>query len=518
MPLHTNDTPKRDYRITVRNFGPIAKGAVELRPLTVFIGPSNTGKSYLATLIYALHRCLLNSQRTKLPEPSHIDPDVLVLAELGQWASQTSSASNLPSIPPRLASFIRSVLEDATGLDRKIDREASRCFGVDGLAELIRFPRARVAHISLRMPRQQTRGSFQYDVRIRKNATEVIGNISNDAGLLADTKDSSYAPVLRRYAAQLGRAWQLGSDQPPSDQPASDLAHLPIDVFYFDYVLQLLTEAVRNQLLTSFTRSPYYLPADRTGVMHSHKVVVSALVRRAATGGIRPAADVPMLSGVLADFLDGLIQMPGEGKHRQTRRSKQLARTLERTVLQGAVQIQFNDTSYPEFFFRPDGWNRDLPLMRTSSMVAELAPIVLYLRNIVRPGDVLIIEEPEAHLHPAIQVELVRLLARVVNAGIRVIITTHSSWLMEQVGNLVRLSNLSPDERKHLAKSDVALSPSEIGVWLFKVPEGANGSVVEEIDIDPDTGLFPADYDAVSEALYNEGAKIFNRLQEISDE
>ena len=43
-------------RLDVTDFGPIAEASVELRPLTVFIGPSNTGKMYLATLTYALHR------------------------------------------------------------------------------------------------------------------------------------------------------------------------------------------------------------------------------------------------------------------------------------------------------------------------------------------------------------------------------------------------------------------------------------------------------------------------------
>ena len=31
--------------------GPLAHAAVDLRPLTVFLGPSNAGKTYLATLI-----------------------------------------------------------------------------------------------------------------------------------------------------------------------------------------------------------------------------------------------------------------------------------------------------------------------------------------------------------------------------------------------------------------------------------------------------------------------------------
>ena len=47
---------KHRTQLTVSNFGPIAKAQIDLRPLTVFVGPSNTGKSYMAILIYALHK------------------------------------------------------------------------------------------------------------------------------------------------------------------------------------------------------------------------------------------------------------------------------------------------------------------------------------------------------------------------------------------------------------------------------------------------------------------------------
>lgn len=40
-------------RIGVRDFGPIKEGSATLKPLTVLIGPNNTGKSYFALLAYA---------------------------------------------------------------------------------------------------------------------------------------------------------------------------------------------------------------------------------------------------------------------------------------------------------------------------------------------------------------------------------------------------------------------------------------------------------------------------------
>ena len=52
------ETTHPDVRISTTNFGPIASATVDLRPLTVFVGPSNIGKTYFAVLIYALHRVL----------------------------------------------------------------------------------------------------------------------------------------------------------------------------------------------------------------------------------------------------------------------------------------------------------------------------------------------------------------------------------------------------------------------------------------------------------------------------
>ena len=55
-------------------------------------------------------------------------------------------------------------------------------------------------------------------------------------------------------------------------------------------LLEALTDHVRPQIVGPLDLPAFYLPADRTGVMHAHNVVVSALIESAAMTGLRPAA------------------------------------------------------------------------------------------------------------------------------------------------------------------------------------------------------------------------------------
>ena len=517
----TNTTSAPQYRIRVRNFGPISKGRVDLKPLTIFVGPSNTGKSYLATLIYALQRALRDSDGyPRGPELHGLEPDFAVMEALGTWAVKSVDASHFRGLPEEVTVFLRSLVESARGLDRRVDTEISHCFGVNDMGRLVRFPRARMAHIGLAMTSSDGLGQLDYEIRLKKGSTRVTGKIRGKTNISKSFFTSRKHRFLQLHISRLARDWLVHQDD-DIEQLRLEYAKSPRRsskrLYHHKYALHSLAEALRNRLLADLPRNTHYLPADRTGVMHGHKVVVSALVRNAATAGIRHTPEVPMLSGVLADFLDALIRIPATGDRRRAATTRVLARDLEGLVLGGSVHAKLNETDYPEFFYRPDGWKQDLPLMRASSMVSELAPVVLYLRHIVRPGDLLIIEEPEAHLHPAKQVELVRQLARVVASGVKVIVTTHSSWVLEQFGNLVGLSHLEESERAGM-HTDVALSPNDVGGWLFSMRGENEGSVIEEIEIDPDTGLFPTDHDAVSNALYNESAMIFNRLQEGSEE
>ena len=279
--------------------------------------------------------------------------------------------------------------------------------------------------------------------------------------------------------------------------------------FHTGQIIDFLTGLLLPQIAGPLHAPAYYLPADRTGVMHAHSAVVSALIGSAPMAAIRAAPATPTLSGVLADFLQQLLELDytmGRGTKLGTR----AAAWIEDGILEGEVGVDRSDVvGYPHFAYRPSGWKDVLPLMNASSMVSELAPVVLYLRHLVRVGDLLIVEEPESHLHPAMQVELMRQIASLVNAGVRVVLTTHSEWILEELANIVRRSELPRARAK--GTREVALRPEQAGAWLFEAKRRPKGSVVKEIQLD-ESGVYPSGFEDVAMALHNDWADISSRL------
>ena len=510
--------------LSVANFGPIAEAKVELRPLSVFIGPSNTGKSYMAVLIYALHRFFAEygsnvrmrralAARVNRLEGRASTRDRGYALSLGdietvlEWASEMNLvrpprfrqtlANN--ELPESIASLIRPVLKDIGQYNEAFDEEIARCFGVEESANLIRHPGSSNSQLSLELGTQKGIGhedAFRHVIRLSSAGSRIDAYIPDNVPL------------------RIGRGSQVSTMRFPPWQfhrePSTEFEGMRQAAS----ILGVLSGAVISSMIDPVVGTAYYLPADRAGVMHAHRVVVRSLIARASRAGLRPEPALPTLSGVLGDFLEQLIDMADNPKDRESSFLDPSTR-LERTILQGSVFLEQGDSGYPSFAYRPVNWDRDLPLMNASSMVSEMAPVVLYLRHLVVPNDLLIIEEPESHLHPEMQVAFTRELASIAKSGIRVIITTHSEWVLEELANLVLLSELPEKARTGIPGADAALTSDDIGAWLFERNPESGSSTVQEIRLDKDSGTFPARYGVVTEELYNRFATISNRIEEL---
>ena len=77
--------------------------------------------------------------------------------------------------------------------------------------------------------------------------------------------------------------------------------------------------------------------------------------------------------------------------------------------------------------------------------VTQVLPIVVAVLS-AAPGDLLLIENPEVHLHPAGQARMGELLAEAANAGIQVLVETHSDHVLNGVRRAVKQGTLAPED------------------------------------------------------------------------
>ena len=495
--------------LTVTNFGPIQQADIKLHPLSVFIGPSNTGKSYLAILIYALHRYFGNYAPSFLSAPQDSItqdtlPDLRDLQNVmnSRWTlHEAHGVKNQDEIilTEQLAATLRKKFRNISGTG--LEDEIGRCFGLEAKS-LRRWDVNGDSHIILRAMPVDGGKVPEHRLTLGSDKT-AFETIIPEGMMLKLREDFINAMFHRLWIRPFPLQRELFGNSFESDRTAMRL-------------LTLMAEYLALDVCKPFAQSAYYLPADRTGIMHAHKAVVSAVLGNAVMAGIRQVRNMPLLSGIIADFLEKLITIDDPSlRRRNTDWHKdilEICEEIENDILNGSVKTERSETTnYPQFSYRRSGWPETLPLNNASSMVSELAPVLLYLRHQVSPGDVLIIEEPESHLHPSIQVQFTRQLAAMVNAGIRIIITTHSEWVLEELANLVRLSSLPRSDRDKIPGGEVALHPDKVGAWLFQQGSLPSGSTVSQIDLD-ESGLYPTGYDDVATALHNNWARISRQL------
>ena len=87
----------------------------------------------------------------------------------------------------------------------------------------------------------------------------------------------------------------------------------------------------------------------------------------------------------------------------------------------------------------------NIPLHLASSSARGLSDFYFFLRHVARRNHLLIVDEPESHLDTQNQILLARMLSRLVSTGIRVLVTTHSDYLVKELNNLLMLNALPKD-------------------------------------------------------------------------
>jgi len=183
-------------------------------------------------------------------------------------------------------------------------------------------------------------------------------------------------------------------------------------------------------------------------------------------------------------------------------------------IIGGKYSVTRND----ELYYTPKGKLIKLTMDESSSAVRSLLDIGFYLKHIAKPGDLLMVDEPELNLHPENQCRVARLFARLVNIGIKVFITTHSDYIVKELNTLIMLNHDKPHLRRIAEqegyKQEELISSDKIKVYIaeeamVKLDGGQRKTRCQTLtaaDIDPFLGIEARSFDTTIARM--------NRIQE----
>ena len=178
--------------------------------------------------------------------------------------------------------------------------------------------------------------------------------------------------------------------------------------------------------------------------------------------------------------------------------------------------IKYQQLGNKEIQYVPYGKEQGIPLRTSSAVVTELTPLVLLLKYGNSMLKTLCYEEPEMCLHPQLQLEMGKLLIRLVNNDINIITTTHSDIILQHVNNMCRAFRLANADESgqvkeklnqfELIKEDL-IDINQVAV--YQLTDHRSFSTVEEIKPEKDGFYVPT----FSNALMN----ILEQTTEIND-
>jgi len=421
-------------RVALRDFGPFESAELEIKPLTLFIGRNSVGKSMLAYLLWTLS--------VLLPDPDEL---AKIVSERGfEDLAKRSMELVKRGLAPReeLTKLINVFIEAFPWAIARSLSDALRRVYTSRLSELVK------------------EGSERAIVEVAGPYASVRFVIEGEEVRVEDYKP--FRGFLDSLAIEVPRpsALRITYSDDTMEFPLTSLSDLT------NAALRILALYVA----TSF--KPFFASEELVALLVDSRAGISRTLLK------------PYLSPSIA-----------KGISYADEQFVRLYYRLAEKLAQGDIKLDFAKPFLEEIGCEPEivyesgvytiyvkTWiGKRLPFARAPSGARESVTLALALASLGEPL-MIIVEEPEAHLHPRAQTLLARLVARAINSlGKIVVITTHSDYLVYSINNLISLSSKVDRARELGYCEDEAIAPEKVAAYLIEARRGR--AVVEPLNV-----------------------------------
>ncbi len=472
-------------KIILENFGIIKKFEFDTDDdFTFIIGTNNTGKSYAISAIYLIMKNILEQKEIFMFRYNFFKEGD-ILSKVNSY-EKSLKEKNTVNIKKDMEEIIKNILE--IFLIKSINESFNNTFdSIDNLEnklnnkELLIKINTNLINLSIKIKNKEL---YIYELVINRKI-ELKKSKRNLSTKLDESSIKIY--MTKNQQIFLDRIREL--------------------------IIYLLEDITTDSL--KHIKDVHFLPASRSGLYQAlsafGQIIAELSKSRKFTS---KKIELPSISEPVSDYFLKLSNIKISSSKKQNK-SIEVAKFIEEKILNGKVKFK-QDTK--KLIFNPNNTSLELDLSYTSSMVSEISPIVSFLRYIINNNEsyfgfllprtkknnktkpLIIIEEPEAHLHPDIQIELLNQFVELAKNDVKFILTTHSNYMFNKFNNLILSKELNINKTNCL---------------IFKETE--TGSNIKKMDID-EYGIEDENFVYTSEKLYNEKLDIIEKMNDLEND
>lgn len=430
-------------KIQIKELGAIKEGTIDLsKKINIFCGPNGTGKTYMAFAIYSIsairNKSFGYSMDEKVIKQLLEKNEAIISIDIEfLWNYRISEITTIKDNLGNLFSISENKTKDFFSKTELNILETKEEFS------------KKISDLDYNFKFKQS----GYVFTISKGKSENFLKISIPSITIKDDSFLSYLDIVL-----MSRIYSL-----ISFYPISSSTIFPVErnsIYTFSNELSIRKNDAFDQLQALSSKKEY----DMLDLYFRRSTRYPQPIR----DGLEVAEDLSNIQQRNSEYYD-------------------FAEEIEKDLLKGKVII----TKEGEVQFVSDkAKSIKLSFHQSSSIVKTLASLVIYLKHLAVSNDLLIIDEPELNLHPNNQVLLTRIFARLINKGLRIIISTHSDYIVREINNLIMVSYDSDDIRD-LAynafkyKEDEKINIEDIGAYMFNFKNDTSRQVeVKPIKID----------------------------------
>ena len=467
-------------RLHIKNFGKIKKADIAINNLTVFGGTNNIGKSYVSRALYAILDSM-NANHTEEYFKSllvNFNEKVEILSVNTSINFDGETSSEFENKLESIKNMLRELVKNSSDLQTKpLKIGTDDEFYAMG-SSIISLTQELVSILDKFNDESKPLTNKQYSLSIRDNTylayvTESIKEALNEFEKAINASDEeilqqSYREILTQnflHNFQIkGLNELIGKKESASAEitikAENDISLIGISMLPEGELKLDIPGPDNLKYLEEFSRvvyleSPMYWKLE------------SPLMRSTTSGIRRFITDSPKetLTGVPKYFNDAYDGMT-------VRRTGKpfIEHDIEKIIGGKIIRNERN-----ELVFVEKGAKRAISLPLTASGVIQLGMLGhLIETRVIQEGSILFIDEPEAHLHPDWQQRIIEVLYKLSEAGVMVIIATHSPVIMEWITVQVK--------EKPESKEIIALNSFHKDAEFDCIKKGYEGNMDEIIE------------------------------------